>query len=417
MSVPGNLCLMPWLHAHVDAQGVRGLCAVDLGRFEIDDDKMGTSLQDYWNSESMRTVRRQMLSDELPHRCRLCKGDGNRAQSLKDEINERWKEWLPHAVSETDASGSTTLTPFSFDYRNSICNLKCRICGPRSSTALEAEARSNDAIGRIEAHVGAWDRTYQVRRGHAIKASLLELQEAVASGTIRHLYWAGGEPLFDDTHWKIMQALVESGQAGNVDVVYNTNLTMLSFKGKSVEELWPSFRSVHVQASVDGLGACGEFIRKGFQTEVFIRHVDALIALSRNNPTIHLSFDITLTSVGLLYLGDLLEFALRRRVRLTAKLMKPRDQNYYLALEALPTEVSRDWSGRWMTWIAAHDTDDLLGAVYDTLLHHLRHRSEPDQDLLSTSRDTLAAFDQVRGEAGIFRHLCAIDDRLVLFPG
>lgn len=410
MPLPDSLCLMPWIHAHVDAQGLRGLCCMDMCRF--DGPVHNHSVEDYWNGEEMRGIRRQMISGRLPPRCAACKGDGNRALSLKDEVTARWPDWAEIVVGETAEDGSTTLRPFTFDYRNSVCNLKCRTCGPHSSTTSEAEARAVEAIGAIERDAGRWDQAYRAKRDAGHASARDELVAAARQGRIRQLYWAGGEPLFDATHWEVMNALVEGGHAQHVDVAYNSNLTLLSFKGQGVEELWPRFRSVHVQASVDGLGKAGEYIRSGFRTETFVRHVDSLRDLTRDVPTIRLTLDVTVTSLGLLYLGDLMQFAVERRLVTTAKLMVPRRINYYMAVDALPPEVARDWSDRWMGWILRHDTEGLLGVVYDVLLHHRKRETAPDPALLSQSAGTIAAFEAARKEAGLFRQLCAVDARL-----
>ena len=133
-----------------------------------------------------------------------------------------------------------------------------------------------------------------------------DLMEAARERRIRHLYWAGGEPLMDETHWEVMGELVRSGEAANVDVAYNTNLTVFSYRGQKVEDIWPHFKNVHVQASIDGVGEAGEYIRTGFKTEIFARHLQSLQELALRHRRIGVVLDLTLTSVGLLHLGDFL---------------------------------------------------------------------------------------------------------------
>jgi organic radical activating enzyme len=354
-----------------------------------------------------------MLAGTLPARCGQCRGDGNRAQSLKDEVAARWPDQTDIIMQQTDAEGATTLRPYSFDYRSSVCNLKCRICSPTSSTTAEQEARHYPEIGDLETKVATWDRDYRARRGDAMAHARDELLERVRDNEIKHLYWAGGEPLFDETHWAVMSALVAGHHAAGVDVAYNTNLTMLAFKGQTVESIWPHFRSVHVQASVDGIGEAGEYIRSGFNSAVFTRNLDQLIALQASLPSLTISLDITITSLGLLHLGDLLRFALERDLKVSAKLMFPRAVNAHMAVEFLPPAVRDDWCNRWMDWILRNDTWGRMGVVYDVLLHSIRApHAEPDPDRLRQSKAAIRAFENARGDLGTFAHLCAVDRRL-----
>ena len=51
--------------------------------------------------------------------------------------------------------------------------------------------------------------------------------------------------------------------------MYNTNFSILKYKGKTIFEHLKDFRNVHFSISIDGLGEVGEFVRTGFDTKVF----------------------------------------------------------------------------------------------------------------------------------------------------
>ena len=417
MSPVESFCLLPWIHAHVSAQGRRKLCCVDVPVSEQAEGGPVASLEDYWNSEEVRAVRRQMLGGTLPDRCMHCSNTGNRVLSYKDEVLSRWPEMIDRAIASTAADGSTPLRPVTFDYRTSTCNLRCRICGPHSSTSAEIEARRTVALQDLGEHVGHWDQAYVERRAAALATARDELMTAARQGRIRHLYWAGGEPLMDPTHWDVMCELAASGNAAQVDVAYNTNLTVFSYRGKRVEDVWPRFKSVYVQASVDGVGEAGEYIRTGFKTDIFTRNVDILLGLADRHARIRAALDLTLTSVGLLHLGDLLRFALDRGMYLTAKLMVPRPINRYMAVEFLPWEVRKDWCRKWMAWIEANDRDSLFGTVYSTLeLASSRTTPQPGGPASPGGSpydaSVIDAFEDARHDRGKFRHLLSVDRRL-----
>ena len=413
--IPKGFCLIPWIHAHVTAQGHRKLCCVDTVNLGNAPSPAQNRLADYWNSEEMKQVRRQMLAGELLPRCSDCSQQSNRAITYRDQMMARWPEWVGPAIAATNADGSTSLEPFTFDYRSSTCNLKCRICGPRYSTTLEMEIRRDPELQKLDRDPTFWDRGYIEARKEAQSIARDELLAAARAGTISHLYWAGGEPLFDETHWIVMNELIGTGHARHIDVAYNTNLTMLKFKGQTVEDIWPHFSHVTVQASVDGLGMAGEYIRSGFRTAHFSENMDALIALARKSPSIDIALDVTLTSFGLLHLGDLLQFAIDRHLKVTAKLMFPRKATNFMAVEFLPQAVKDDWCRRWMDFIIRNDREKLFDTLYEALDVALRRQSF-DAATVAESAGAIAIFEKARGDQGTHRKLFDVDDRLANFP-
>jgi sulfatase maturation enzyme AslB (radical SAM superfamily) len=79
---------------------------------------------------------------------------------------------------------------------------------------------------------------------------------------VEQIYFAGGEPLLMEEHYRILDELVRRKRF-DVRLIYNTNFTHTDLKGKSVFEYWQQFKSVAVGASLDASGARGEYIRKG----------------------------------------------------------------------------------------------------------------------------------------------------------
>jgi sulfatase maturation enzyme AslB (radical SAM superfamily) len=79
---------------------------------------------------------------------------------------------------------------------------------------------------------------------------------------VEQIYFAGGEPLLMDEHYRILDELVRRKKF-NVRLVYNTNFTHTELKDRSVFEYWKLFDSVSIGASLDDQGARAEYIRKG----------------------------------------------------------------------------------------------------------------------------------------------------------
>jgi molybdenum cofactor biosynthesis enzyme MoaA len=71
--------------------------------------------------------------------------------------------------------------------------------------------------------------------------------------------FAGGEPLMDPTHYKILDMLAPYGD--QIEIKYATNLTMLGKSNRTIWEYWPKFKSVAVNVSIDGIGDSYEYVR------------------------------------------------------------------------------------------------------------------------------------------------------------
>jgi len=71
--------------------------------------------------------------------------------------------------------------------------------------------------------------------------------------------FAGGEPLMDPQHYRILDMLVPYGN--NIEIKYATNLTTLGKSNRTIWEYWPKFKSVAVNVSIDGIGDSYEYVR------------------------------------------------------------------------------------------------------------------------------------------------------------
>jgi sulfatase maturation enzyme AslB (radical SAM superfamily) len=79
---------------------------------------------------------------------------------------------------------------------------------------------------------------------------------------VEQIYFAGGEPLMMEEHYRILDEL-ERRERFDVRLIYNTNFTHVKLKDRFVFDYWKKFKSVSVGASLDAMGARAEYIRKG----------------------------------------------------------------------------------------------------------------------------------------------------------
>jgi sulfatase maturation enzyme AslB (radical SAM superfamily) len=146
---------------------------------------------------------------------------------------------------------------------NNLCNLKCRMCNPMDSTSW------ND-WQEVEEHYTKEDNFLVQKivdlnlKNKPFLDSFVDTDNWWNSFEkllpyFRRVEFAGGEPLMDPTHYKILDMLAPHGD--NIEIKYATNLTMLGKSNRTVWQYWPKFKSVAVNVSIDGIGASYEYVR------------------------------------------------------------------------------------------------------------------------------------------------------------
>ena len=150
--------MAPWTHTYLSPQTERRLCCASrepaqsftqyIDTAEGDNEYTPETLEEYWNGEGIRSIRRQMLNNEVPDACQVCDKKLLNQDVYRDYFTHLFQHKWHEVVPSTDADGYTTMKPVSWDYRfSNLCNFKCRMCGPMLSSSWETEARKQ---GKVE---------------------------------------------------------------------------------------------------------------------------------------------------------------------------------------------------------------------------------------------------------------------------
>ncbi len=340
--------MAPWRHAHITPQGQRRMCCVseeNRPAFESSAHSNGQrkfvseTFEDFWNSAYLKSIRIKMLGGEKVPECIRCDEESGTVHSYRD----RFTSWLfqndiDAAFENTAEDGSTSLEPHSFDYRfSNHCNFKCRICGPEASSAWEIEVRKNE-LWKTEEHPWLEQKVSDEIKKFQIEVVEEEFARALRKGIIKEIYWAGGEPLAWDLHWKYMKELVDRDLASNTLVRYNTNLYKIEDKGIHLfRDLLSNFDQWELHASIDGAGAIGEYIRSGLNWNKFVKNLES--ALEYPHARERICMDLTITGPGLFSIKELLETALRLDVRIEAKHLRGFRENWHLSPFIWPRNI------------------------------------------------------------------------------
>lgn len=259
-----TFCVLPWVHRYTNIAGEIQVCCSSEEYDNNVRDTFGKKMsienissdEEVMNSKYMKKIRREMLSGKWPKICRRCKiTEEAGGQSHRQGENSKYASKKRELIENTSADGTIEVKVRSVDFRlGNICNLACRMCSPRASTGWIKDWPKVDQslfrAGKNTLKIFANNKWYRQRNVlENFKKQLPHLE---------YLHFAGGEPLIIAEMLDFLKVCVESGYSKNINLTYNTNLTKIPEEAKKI---WPSFRSVALFVSLDGVGSVNELIR------------------------------------------------------------------------------------------------------------------------------------------------------------
>ncbi|WP_448203914.1 twitch domain-containing radical SAM protein [Azospirillum sp. sgz302134] len=411
----GTWCVLPWLHLFVSEMGHFHPCCMALGGPEtINRDEDQTpyvasapgAIETAWNSGFMKRLRTDMLEGRRPAACARCFRDEDLGMhSHRLMSNAMFGEHVAGALAATGADGTSPSSLIrSVDLRlGNVCNLRCRMCSPRSSKALIPE------FARLHGLVEDDPRLVKLKRiDWYARPEFREAFEACAP-SVERLHFAGGEPLIAEEMFGFLEHLVETGLAPGITLGYVTNLTVLP---ERVFALWPHFKRLSITVSLDGVGTTNSYIRHPSKWDVLDRNLRRLDAeADRLKCSGGLSLNITVQAYNVQRLDEAIEYAVtalphfeRPRLNLLSYpeqfdvRLLPADMKRR-ATERLRAAVARfDGSsgGRWPAHWRRKDVDELLSSI-DGIIDYMNGADR--SDLLPEFRRWTSEMDRSRGQS------------------
>lgn len=258
-----TFCLLPFIHMATKTDGDMKLCCRSWPVGNIKD----ISMKELWNSDKFKQVRKQLLNSERPPECDACwRHEDIGVRSMRQRFNKtRTEMFLPAVDKMADDYSMPFEIPVIEAKLSNFCNLKCRMCHPLDSTSWskdwnEIEHLMQDANESTFRKVREYDLTTKpyISGWEDSEGFWQEMQELAPH--FKKIEFAGGEPLIDPIHYKILHMLKPYGK--NITIKYSTNLTKLNYKKDDILELWNHFKAVKLFISIDGVYDTYNYIRQ-----------------------------------------------------------------------------------------------------------------------------------------------------------
>ena len=381
-----NFCMIPWIHMHGFPDGRAYPCCLSEMDHPIGDLKIQT-MREVWNDDPYKLMRKNMLEDKPCKECTKCyEQEASGLVSMRESTNKNFGHHigLVDATKSDGAYDDFKLRYYDIRFSN-LCNFACRTCGSIFSSNWYNDEKK-----------AGWNPQHpMVMYAGKDKDDMWEqMQEHIPH--LEQIYWAGGEPLIMEEHWKVLDELVKR-EMFHVRLVYNTNFSATKYKGRDVFEMWKLFDCVSVGASLDGSYARGEYIRKGQDWKETVENRQRMIEIC---PNVDFYVSSTVSMLNVLHISDF------HREWVESGLLRPMDWNINILqhpgryrVDVLPQhlkEQARSKIEEHIEWLKPLDSLTRATTGYQGIINFMQQQDNSSQlpDFFRTNN----LIDQVRNE-------------------
>jgi len=378
-----TFCIYPWIHVHAYPTGeAYPCCHAEMGVGRIGNCRE-KSLEEIWKDQPLQQLRNDMLNERPNAACQRCyEQEESGFFSGRRSANKHHG----HHIKKLD-SNPFELTYWDVRFSN-LCNLRCRSCGHIfSSQWYQDQARLAGPEWKAQNRVLNYAGRTELDMWEQLEPHLDHVEQ---------IYFAGGEPLLMEEHYRILDELDRRGLY-HVRLIYNTNFTHTDLKGRSVFDYWRKFSSVAVGASLDAAGARGEYIRKG---TVWSDVEHNRREMMRVCPDVDFYISPTLSIMNALHLPDFhrdwVEQGLIRAQDLNVNILQdPAHYRIDIAHSVYKKKIQEKFEQH-LEWLRPQDTLQRATTGFESAIKFLN--ATDNSHLYSTFWTKTSELDQIRNE-------------------
>jgi pyruvate-formate lyase-activating enzyme len=307
-------CPVPFNHLYNDNAGRWRLCC---RAKPFEHTVADTTPSEHLNHPLMRRIRKEMLGQRppklVPEYCAKCFAmEEAGLLSVREQANRKLaavdrpagNPTLRTAVRvQRSLTGRMPVKERCLELKLRIfgnhCNLRCYMCAPVNSSSR------TDELAKIRE--GYWLKRFTVPDRFGFFPDRQEYDAFVEDTLsilplVRKIRITGGEPFLLKDHYAFLEKVVATGQAGEIALVYDSNLTAFQLGTQQITDFLRHFRLVTIYVSIDNLGPKNDYIRYGSHFQALLANIER----ARQLPNIRLAVNC---STGLLNAGDVHEIA------------------------------------------------------------------------------------------------------------
>lgn len=335
LNLPDHFCPQPFTYLYASHQGSWKPCC----KADVYPDKENLSFEEWWYEDSdLKDLRTAMLNDKvspvIEDLCAPCRrpealGIKSYRQHSLDEYKDMFAGRLLSDVIHSYKKSGYAMLPegdrlFTLKVRGfgNHCNLKCYMCFPPNSTSRmnEMKAANKESIdiflrSNSDPHEELEKERKKLLDIDAEKTTVYQAIESVSSN-ISQINFAGGEPVMIEEYYNLMDKFIESGDASEVSVFMNSNLSRLGFKDKNIMNYIDKFKRFFISASIDDIAERDEWIRYPSKFNKVLENYEAL----SKHPNVDMNVNVTWSILNIANAENIIEYFKDLKIKVNANL-------------------------------------------------------------------------------------------------
>lgn len=291
-----TICPYPFAHQHIDPNGdIKYCCNAMPGTHTADSGQQYNvkthTMLEAWNSPDIRQLRQDLIAGLEPKSCEGCwkresadhtQGSSMRLQAAHGQIPiDTILDRIEYAQTH---DGHVVDHPHDFQIMSgNLCNLACKMCGPRYSNTWSKffrrqgfqtlnEVKFNRSGG---AFAGADDSAIYLA-GDQDWPITNPLNTVLPDyyADIRHIFLTGGEPTLISQNIEFLEELVTTGDSQHIELRFSTNLTNINQRLLNVLD---HFGRIGINMSLDGMSDIAYIQRTPSNWQQILKNTDYLM--------------------------------------------------------------------------------------------------------------------------------------------
>ena len=298
-----NFCLYPFAAFSIDNPGHTRICCNNNAWDRVYQNKKFSDptfdLEKDYNNPLHTELRQYVIKDERHPSCQKCWDiEDSGAESYRQMFEKSFfaKKDPEYWISKCDDQGNISnieLVYLDITFGNK-CNLKCVMCSGYNSSLFAKEQYDSRVINLTQYNkLRSIDWFEDADQFDSIEKYFPDVQR---------IHILGGEPLLIE-HQEFLKKFIKAGTSKNVELSYNSNLTVLP---REILDVWKEFKRVALCVSVDAYGPLNEFIRFPMKWSKLERNLEEVSNIPGN---IRLELHATFGALNYISFTNFLEWA------------------------------------------------------------------------------------------------------------
>ena len=204
---------------------------------------------------------------------------------------------------------------------------------------------------------------------------------------LEEIYFAGGEPLVQEGHYKLLHFLIDNKKT-DLTISYNTNLSILNYKTENIFDLWKKFKEVKLYLSQDGYKEVGEYVRKGLVWNTFDSNLKKVLTYVN-------SISCVIQVYNIYNIPKLLVYCNKNGIDLYPNLLTNPD---HFNVQILPTEEKEKIIKYYKRFMQKYKIQEWQTVKLINMLEFMKHTPDNVEELQTRFKKMTQLLDNSRNE-------------------